>query len=181
MRGELPDIETPYALGTTLPMVYADDAQMQLLCEVFDRMLGPVLLSLDSFPALLDPATAPDDTLGWLAGWIGLMLEGHESAEQKRELISAGVEVAQWRGTVRGVRDSVVAAFGVVPEIDEAGGVTVSTEPTLGDTADAIAAVGLTVTLRIPEVGTVEVDRLDAVVARVKPAHLSHRVLVLPE
>lgn len=206
MRGDLPDIRTPCPLGATLPVIYLDDGEAQRLCGVFDRMLAPVFLALDSLPAYLDPSTAPADTLDWLAGWIGLVLEGHESAERKRELIRAGAEAAQWRGTVRGIRDAVVAAFGVIPEIVEAGGVAVSTEPSglieptepsgstepwgsteqaesavppasTQDTSDA-ASVDLTVIVRARNSGAVDLDRLGAVVARVKPIHLSHRVVV---
>ncbi|MFW0784705.1 phage tail protein [Gordonia sp. CPCC 206044] len=177
MRGELPEVLSPFPVGATLPSIYIDDPCAQGLCAVFDRMLAPVLAVLDSFPAHLDPGTAPDDSLSWLAAWIGLVLDGHESADKKRELISAGAELLRWRGTVRGVRDAITAAFGVVPEIAESGGVTTSAEPT-GPPQEQAAPL-IVVTLVVDDPDTIDRQRLDGVVARVKPAHLPHRVEVV--
>lgn len=176
MRGRLESLQTPCPVVGTLPAIYQDDVYAQGLCESFDDMLGPVFLVLDSFPAYLDPATAPPDTLSWLACWIGLTLQGHESADRKRELISAGAELLRWRGTVTGLRDSVAAAFGVVPEIEESGGVACSTEPS--PTESTTATPSVTVTVRVDDASSIDLRRLDAVVAMVKPAHVAHRAEV---
>ncbi|MGV9712400.1 phage tail protein [Gordonia sp. NPDC003424] len=176
MRGDIPGVASPRPIGATLPSIYLDDDVAQGLCHSFDDMLAPVFLVLDSFPAYLDPATAPDDTLSWLAGWIGLVLEGHEAPARKRELIAAGAELLRWRGTPRGMRDAVTAAFGVEPDITESGGVSTSPEP--GRVSDA-PAVQVTVTLRVPDPDAVDRQRLDAVVAQCKPAHVPHRVEIL--
>lgn len=176
MRGRLESLQTPCPVVGTLPAIYHDDIYAQGLCDSFDDMLGPVFLVLDSFPAYLDPATAPPDTLSWLACWIGLTLQGHESADRKRELISAGAELLRWRGTLTGLRDSVAAAFGAIPEIDESGGVVGSSEPSpIGTTA---SEPSVTVTVRVDGPSTIDLRRLEAVVAMVKPAHVAHRVEV---
>ncbi len=177
MSADPDTIETPFPIGATLPSIYLDDNHAQGLCAVFDRMLVPVFVVLDSFPAHLDPATAPEDSLNWLAAWIGLVLDGHESPDKKRELIAAGADLLRWRGTVTGVRDAITAAFGVTPEITESGGVSVSSEPT--GPPDAVADAGITVVLRVDDPDAIDLQRLDAVVARVKPAHLPHRVDVV--
>lgn len=176
MRGRLESVQTPCPVVGTLPAIYHDDVYAQGLCESFDDMLGPVFLVLDSFPAYLDPATAPPDTLSWLACWIGLTLQGHESPARKRELISAGAELLRWRGTVTGLRDSVAAAFGAAPEIEESGGVVCSAEPTPIGSDPTRPSV--TVTVRVADPSTFDLRRLDAVVAMVKPAHVAHRVEV---
>ncbi|MEE4022759.1 phage tail protein [Gordonia sp. PKS22-38] len=180
VRGDLPTVVSPHPVGATLPSIYADDTYAQGLCESFDRMLGPAILVLDCFPAYLDPATAPADSLNWLAGWIGLVLEGHESPAKKRELIGVGAELLRWRGTRRGVHDAVVAAFGVAPQISEPGGVTVSAEaPDHGPDATDDRDQMLAVTLTVADPESVDLSRLEAVVAQVKPVHLPHQVQVV--
>ena len=61
MRGALPGLTPPFPLGETLPAVYRDKEFTQLLCQGLDEVLAPVLATLDSLPAYLDPATAPGD------------------------------------------------------------------------------------------------------------------------
>jgi phage tail-like protein len=178
MRGQIAGLATPCPVVRTLPSIYHDDVYAQGLCDAFDNMLAPAFLVLDSFPAYLDPATAPDDTLNWLAGWIGLTLQGHESAGRKRELIAAGAELLRWRGTLTGLRDAVTAAFGVVPEVAESGGVTCSTEPTSLPPTDT--APHITVNVRVTDVAAFDARRLDEVVRLVKPAHVPHQIAVLP-
>ena len=107
MRGLVPGLASPYPLGEILPSLYRDDYFAQNLCGGLDEVLAPIIATLDSLPAYLDPATAPDDMLGWLAGWMGIVLDGHQTAERQRELVQEGVDILQWRGTVRGVRAAV--------------------------------------------------------------------------
>lgn len=178
MRGTIDELDSPRPIGETMPALYLDDLYTQGICEALDHVLAPVFLVLDSFPAYLDPATAPQDSLGWLAGWLGLTLEGHETAERKRELIRAGAEVLRWRGTAAGVRDAVAAVFGIVPEIVESGGVSWSVEPNSEAPSGVDARPGVTVRLRVDDPDSFDLRRFDAVVAQVKPAHISHRVEV---
>ncbi len=176
MRGLLPGLATPHPLGTTLPSLYQHDFFAQRLCEGLDEVLAPVIATLDSLPAYLDPATAPDDMLGWLAGWMGIVLDSHQSAERQRELVQVGVELLQWRGTARGVRSAVRALFESAPEIVESGGSGWSVDA--GSALPGSERTDLLVRLQVEDPETFDVRRLEALVAMIKPAHVPHRVEV---
>ena len=129
MRGLIQGLASPHPLVDTLPALYREDRFAQDLCGGLDEVLAPILATLDSLDAYLDPGTAPDDMLGWLAGWLGIALDGNQSAGRQRELVQAGVELLHWRGTARGVRAAVGALFDLPAEIAESGGAAWSTEP----------------------------------------------------
>jgi phage tail-like protein len=176
MRGLVPGLASPYPLGEILPSLYREDYFAQHLCGGLDEVLAPVIATLDSLPAYLDPATAPEDMLGWLAGWMGIVLDGHQSAERQREFVLVGVELLQWRGTARGVRAAVDALFDATPEIIESGGAATSTEP--GSPLPGSDRPDLLVRLAVADPEVFDVRRLEALVEMVKPAHLPHRVEV---
>ncbi|MGS0686706.1 phage tail protein [Nakamurella sp. GG22] len=176
MRGLLPGLASPHPLGESLPALFREDAFAQRLCQSFDDVLAPVIATLDSLPAYLDPSTAPDDMLGWLAGWMGIVLDGHQSAERQRELVQAGVELLQWRGTVRGVRAAVGALLDAEPEIVESGGAAWS--ETAGAALPGSERAELLVRIAVDDPEAFDVRRLEALIAMVKPAHVPHRVEV---
>ena len=176
MRGLVPGLASPYPLGGTLPSLYREDVFAQNLCEGLDEVLAPIIATLDSLPAYLDPATAPDDMLNWLAGWMGIVLDGHQTAERQRELVQEGVDILHWRGTARGVRSAVGALFDGPIQIVESGGAATSLEP--GSALPGTERAELLVRLGVSDVAAFDVRRLDAIVAMVKPAHIPHRVEV---
>ncbi len=176
MRGLVPGLASPYPIGEILPSVYRADSFTQRWCSAFDEVLAPIIATLDSLPAYLDPATAPEDLLPWLAGWMGIALDGHQSAERQRELVQIGVELLQWRGTMRGVRAAVRALFEIDPELVESGGTAQSTQP--GSPLPGADRPELLVRLRVPNAEEFDVRRLDALVEMAKPAHVPHRVEV---
>ena len=176
MRGLVPGLASPYPIGETLPSVFRDDSFTQRWCSAMDDVIAPIIATLDSLPAYLDPATSPEDLLPWLAGWMGIVLDGHQSAERQRELVQTGVELLQWRGTARGVRAAVRALFEMEPELAESGGTTHSTAP--GSPLPGADRPELLVRLRVPNAEEFDVRRLDALVEMAKPAHIPHRVEV---
>jgi len=178
VRAGLPGLPSPHPLGATLPVVYREDDFTQRLCAGLDEVLAPVLATLDSLPAYFDPATAPDDMLAWLATWMGIVVDGHQSPARQRRLVHSGAEILRWRGTVRGVREAVRGLFGSDPEILEPGGSGWSVTP--ASPLPAAPRTDLLVRLGVPDPGSFDVRRLDALVALVKPAHLEHRVEVVP-
>jgi phage tail-like protein len=178
MRGLVPGLATPRPLGASLPGLYQDDRFVQQMCAGLDDVLAPVLATLDSLDAYLDPATAPEDMLPWLATWVGLTLDPMQATQRQRALVRAGAQLHRWRGTVRGISDAVEVLFGAAPTVVENGGARWSAASDSSLPGEGRA--DLLVSLAVPEPGTVDVQRLDAVVAAVKPAHVPHRVEVIP-
>jgi phage tail-like protein len=178
MRGLVDDLPTPHPLGETLPAMFQEDDFVQRLCGALDQVLAPVVSTLDSLTAYLDPDTAPEDLLEWLAGWVGVALDGATSSERRRALLREGVELHRWRGTAQGIKRAVAAVYDTTPEIIDSGGATWSADPTeslLGDKHPE-----LVVRLRVDNVDAVDRRQLDAVITAVKPVHVPHRAEVLP-
>ena len=177
MRGLAPGLVTPFPLGASLPGLYQEDDLVQRLCAGLDEVLAPVVTDLDCLHAYLDPATTPSDLVHWLAGWVGVVLDD-APPERWRHLVRSAAALHRRRGTVAGLRDVVVAVFGVEPEILESGGTDWSART--GAPLPGSPEPFLLVRVRAPEGATLDARRLDALVAAVKPAHVPHRVEVLP-
>ncbi|MCE9670520.1 phage tail protein [Myxococcus stipitatus] len=67
-----------------------------LLTPIEDRIAGASLLT--------DPRTVPEESLEWLAGWIGLTFDAAIPHERRRRLLEAAPRIRPWRGTSRGLR-----------------------------------------------------------------------------
>jgi phage tail-like protein len=157
--------------------LYSGDFFAQQLCESCDDVLAAVFATLDCFPAYLDPGTTAEDMLDWLAGWIGLTIDGHVPVVRKRQLIVAGAALMPWRGTARGVREAVTAAFGEETQVIESGSATGSTTADSEPGGGAVPALLVRVIADHPD--GIDRRRLDAVVELAKPAHVPHRVEVV--
>jgi phage tail-like protein len=177
MRGTIDGLDSPHPLGSQLPAMFLADAFAQQLCGGLDEVLAPVVATLDSWPAYLDPATAPEDALGWLAGWLGLTLDNNQPEERRRDLLAAGVELLSRRGTVLGLRDAVRAYLDLDAEISEPGGAHWSSNP--GTPLPGTRGGELLVRVRVADPASVDPRRLDAVVQAVVPAHIRFRVEVV--
>jgi len=176
MRGLVPGLATPYPLAEILPSLLREDPFAQSICGGLDEVLAPVISTLDSLPAYLDPATVPEDMLGWLAGWMGLALDDHQTAELQRKWVKIGVDLLQRRGTVGGMESAVAALFGTSPEIIESGGASWSASA--GSELPGSAEPDLLVRLQVDDPATFDLRRLDALIGMIKPAHVPHRVEV---
>lgn len=177
MRGTVPGLASPHPLGEQLPALFLPDAFAQQLCAGLDEVLAPILATLDSWPAYLDPLTAPDDSLGWLAGWLGLTLDENQPESRRRDLLAAGVDLLSRRGTISGLRDAVRAYLDLEVEISEPGGSQWATAP--GSPLPGRAGGELIVRVRVVDPTAIDVRRLDAVVDAVVPAHIRYHVEVL--
>lgn len=72
--------------------------------KIFEQAFEPAVHSLDAMSANLDPLTAPQAMLPFLAHWVGWPIApGWELAPQRR-LIRQAIELYRWRGTRRGLR-----------------------------------------------------------------------------
>ena len=169
----------PHPLESLLPGLFLEDTFALGLCAGLDAVLAPVPVTLDCLDAYFDPRLTPPDFLEWLAGWVGLSLDQNWSEAQRRALVSQAAELYRWQGTVRGVIDHVRLYAGVEPEVHDSGGVgwsNVAGGPLPGNSTGELV---VQVTIRGDD--ELDVSRLEAIVAAVKPAHIAHRVTVVQD
>ncbi|HET7925480.1 MAG TPA: hypothetical protein VFL30_11315, partial [Rhodanobacteraceae bacterium] len=88
---------------------------------IFDRSLRDVESEIDEQGALFDPLaapTAPDvaadrDFLAFLASWVGITLTRAIPLERRRRFVQFAPRLYAWRGTVRGLRDTLYLFLGL--------------------------------------------------------------------
>jgi phage tail-like protein len=177
MRGHIADLETPHPLGTAMPSMYHDDSFVQRFLSALDAVLAPAISTLDNFETYLEPQLAPTDFIEWLGGWVGLVIDPAWPLDQRRILVSRAVELYRQRGTVRGIAGLVAMYTGSEPEIVESGGAAWSAVPR-GPLPGASEAQ-LTVRIRAANADSVDVRRIDALIASAKPANVPHRVEIV--
>jgi phage tail-like protein len=168
------DLESAIPLGLQLPAVYQEDDFTQRLVSAFDAVLAPVIATLDDLPVYLDPRLAPDDFVGWLAGWVGAELQHATTPSARREVVATAVSLHRRRGTVDGVAEVVRIATGGEVAVVESGGARWSRSPGSALPGEAPASLHVRVTVADP--AGVDTRLLDALVAAVKPAHVVHTV-----
>lgn len=117
-------IERPgHTLLGDLPRAWSrDDADADFL----HRMLAPaegMLHELDRRAALraalVDPIAVPPDTLTWLAGFAGVMLDARWPEDARRTLIAEAYPLFRRRGTLGALRRLIEIYLGFAPQIIE--------------------------------------------------------------
>jgi phage tail-like protein len=161
--------------------LYHDNDLAQRFTGALDVVIAPVLATLDSSDAYVDPRLAPLDFVDWLAEWVGVELDASWPEDRQRALVAQAAGLFAWRGTVRGVTEAVAIYTGVEPEITETGGTAWSRSPPPSGEVPGSPAAALRVRVRVPagEADTVDQARLDRLVAAAKPAHVAHLVEIV--
>lgn len=180
MRGLVPGLVNPYPLVIHLPAAYQGEAFTEQFLSAFDDALAPLLTTLDTIDAYLDPALTPPDFLGWLAGWMGIELDENWSESQQRRLIAEAVALLQWRGTRRGMVDLIRHYLGVAEDqvdVEESGGVAWSATP--DGAIPGSSPPRVVVRVRLAEPDRIDLDRLEGLIAGTVPAHVGPKVEVV--
>jgi len=141
---ELADADPPPAasarryLREHLPAIYTDPVGADPGVEGFtsrligslERVLDPVVATLDCLPAQLSADTAPAPMLALMAGWLGLAEDERRSLADRRDEVRFASAIAQSRGTLPGIQLGLKTAFPSLPlRVEDGGGVTFSTDP----------------------------------------------------
>ncbi|MDX2228501.1 MAG: phage tail protein [Leptolyngbyaceae cyanobacterium bins.349] len=87
-----------------LPAVYREVDFIGRLMKIFEESFEPAVNTLQTLWAYLDPMTAPEALLPFLAQWVGWQNESAWTVEQQRSLIKRAIEIYRWRGTRRGLQ-----------------------------------------------------------------------------
>ncbi len=96
-----------------LPQIYREIDFVGRFLKIIETTFDPDVQILDTLWAYLDPLTAPESLLPFLAHWVGWPLEAHLTLEQQRRLIRHALEIYRWRGTKRGLRFYLHLATGL--------------------------------------------------------------------
>ncbi|NEZ67916.1 phage tail protein [Leptolyngbyaceae cyanobacterium CCMR0082] len=96
-----------------LPDIYRNVDFVGRFLKIFETTFEPAVDILDHQWAYLDPLTAPQAMLPFLAHWVGWSFQGPLSLAQQRALIRYAMEIYRWRGTRRGLRFYLHLASGL--------------------------------------------------------------------
>jgi phage tail-like protein len=171
-RGTIPHLPSPHPIGDLLPGVFADDEMMQRFVSALDEVFAPVFSTLDNLTAYFDPALAPADFVNWLANWVALPLAEEWPADRRRALVARAVELHRWRGTKRGLSALLETVTGGYVEVVDSGG-CIGTEIS-GGPLPGYDQPGIRVRISVSDPSTLDLGRLDGLVALHKPAHIPH-------
>jgi len=87
-----------------LPAVYRDVDFIGRFLKIFEQSFEPAVQTLETLWAYLDPLTAPETLLAFLARWVGWQNEANWTIAQQRSLLRRAMEIYRWRGTRRGLQ-----------------------------------------------------------------------------
>ncbi|XHX77642.1 MAG: phage tail protein [Stenomitos frigidus ULC029] len=87
-----------------LPAVYREIDFIGRFLAIFEQSFEPAVQTLQALWAYLDPLTAPEALLPFLAQWVGWKNEANWSIAQQRSLIRRAMQIYRWRGTRRGLQ-----------------------------------------------------------------------------
>ena len=165
-----------------VPSIYSEGDFMGRFLMIFERVLDPIEGVLDNIASYLDPATAPPELLSWLASWVNLVLDDSWSLERRRQLVKSAVELYQWRGTHRGLREYLRVYTGIVPSIKEDyGSITLDNSTRLG--WNFILGGGrpytFDVILELEDLSTVDEERVRSIIESQKPAHAGYTLQII--
>ena len=177
MRGLVPNLETPHPLVAFLPALFQEDPFAQRFVSAFDEALAPIFLTLDNLTAYMDPWLAPEDFLDWLSSWLALSLDETVAIDRRRAFVAKAFDLYRIRGTVKGLQAQVEIFTGGSVEIVDTGGVASSS--TAGASFPGSPNYAVLVRVHVDHPKAINVQRLDALVARAKPAHLTHKIEIV--
>ena len=176
-RGTVKGLASPHPLGAMLPAIYQEEDPFALaFTSALDEVLAPVFATLDNLHAYVDPWTAPEDFLEWVAGWVGAEVDARAPEITRRAAVAHALTVHRMRGTVRGLVAALELLTGGQVEISDSGGVSWSTDPAAAAPGDPRPWVSVRVTARDRSVRRSSVE---AALRAAKPAHVVHALEVV--
>ncbi len=87
-----------------LPAIYSEEDFVGRFLKIFEQTFEPTVQAMDALWAYLDPLTAPEALLPFLAHWVAWPIDRRWSTNRQRLLIRQALEIYRWRGTKRGLR-----------------------------------------------------------------------------
>jgi phage tail-like protein len=154
-----------------LPGIYRDNEFLGRFLLILEHVLSPIERTVDNIPDYFEPFLTPDEFVPWLGAWLGLVLDERWPEERRRALIAAAVDLYQWRGTRRGLREIIRLYTGIEPEI---------IEPTLREVGASRAnQFRFGVRLRVPQGADIDQALLESIIDLEKPAFAAYGVEII--
>jgi phage tail-like protein len=171
---------SPHPLADGLPAIFrgTGDEFVERFCGGLDAVLAPILVTLDSLDAYVDPRLTPEGFLDWLGGWVALGARLRWPEESWRVLIAEAGELFRWRGTARALRRFVELYTGGEVEVVDPGGSSVVEGAEESAAATRLAEAPVVVVRvsggRVDPRDPAQVEGLEHVIRESVPAHLPH-------
>lgn len=107
-----------------LPVIYREVDFIGRLLSIFEQAFDPAVQTIDTMWAYLDPLTAPEALLPFLAHWVAWDIDSRWSLNTQRRLIRNAIALYRWHGTRHGLRLYLHLYTGLpldehLPEIDK--------------------------------------------------------------
>lgn len=96
-----------------LPAIYREVDFVGRFLKIFEQCFEPTVQTLDTLWAHLDPLTAPQSMLPFLAHWVAWTGQSQIPIHRQRHLIRNALYLYRWRGTRRGLRFYLHLATGL--------------------------------------------------------------------
>ena len=87
-----------------LPAIYREVDFISRFLTIFEQAFDPAVQTIDVLWAYLDPLTAPEALLPFLAHWVAWPIDRRWDTKQQRRFIRNAVELYRWHGTRQGLR-----------------------------------------------------------------------------
>jgi phage tail-like protein len=87
-----------------LPTLFRETDFFSRFLAIFEETFDPYVQTIDTLWAYLDPLTAPQTLLPFLAHWVAWDIEPEWDIERQRHLIRNALELYRWHGTRKGLQ-----------------------------------------------------------------------------
>lgn len=99
-----------------LPELFRSDSFLINFLDHYEKLLADLDNQINNLHLNFDPASAPEEMLDWLSGWVDVELDPSLPQRGRRNLLRAAIAQAYRRGTNQGLKDSIAAALCLIPE-----------------------------------------------------------------
>jgi phage tail-like protein len=152
-----------------LPAVFrrsvAEKSALDALVALMEHLHAAPEARLAAIDEVLDPRRAPDPFVPVLARWVDLDPELASGTDRLRALVALASELLRWQGTARGLAAFLQVATGAD---------TIRVDDAVADKAGGVRPFHLLVVA--PAALRPYEDALEAIVAREKPAYVTHKL-----
>lgn len=165
-----------------LPALYSDSDFMGRFLMIFESTLNPIEDMINNLSYYFDPETTPEELLPWLSSWVNMALDDSWPLERRRDLVKSAVQLFQWRGTRRGMREYLRVYAGVEPEIiEDFGGFPLNEYSQMGlnTVLGSNTPNVFTIRLAVDDPSSLNREHLKRIIEAEKPAHTAYRLEIL--